>query len=392
LILEQIMLPDRADVVVIGGGVIGASCAYHLARRKLKVVLLEQKVLAGGSSGACGGTIFLQTKNPGPNLRLALASAKRFQQLQNELAADIEYRNPGGMIIIENEAELRALKQLVDRQRAAGLEVSLLDNKQARELEPALSPDILGATFSPMDAQVNPWHLTFAFIKAAKRFGLHSFTGTRVTGIRSTSHRIESVATEKGRIQTGAVVNAAGAHAARIGALCELDIPIKPRRGQLVVIEATMPLIRRCMLSARYIAAKFNPDLAQAGGGVSIEPTASGNFVLGSTREFVGFDTGVTLAGIQHIARNVSAILPALRRMKIMRVFAGLRPYTPDGLPILGPIEALDGFFMAAGHEGDGIALAPITGEIIADLIADKSAGFALEEYRLERFNPDRAG
>lgn len=140
------------------------------------------------------------------------------------------------------------------------------------------------------------------------------------------------------------------------------------------------------MLSAHYIAAKFNPELACKGGGVSIEPTAHGNFVLGSTRGFVGFDSGVTRAGLQHIVRNVTSILPALRRRNIVRVFAGLRPYTPDGLPILGRVTGLDGFIMAAGHEGDGIALAPITGEIIADLIANNRMDFLLEAYKLERF------
>ncbi|MDJ0816451.1 MAG: FAD-dependent oxidoreductase [Desulfobacterales bacterium] len=385
------MLPDCADVVVIGGGVIGASCAYYLAKHKIKVVLLEKRDLASGSSGACGGTIFLQTKSPGPNLKLALAGAERFRHLHEELAADIEYRNHGGMIIIETETEYDAMVRWAERQQGAGLDVALLDANQARGLETALSPEILGATFSPADAQVNPWHLTFAFIKSAQRHGAKVYTGVRVTGIQTKSQRIELVETDQGRISTGTVVNAAGAYAARIGALCDLDIPIKPRRGQLVVVEATHPLISRCMLSAHYIAAKFNPDLARKGGGVSIEPTAHGSFVLGSTREFVGFDSRVTRAAIQHIARNVTSILPVLKGRNIIRVFAGLRPYTPDGLPILGPVAGLDGFVIAAGHEGDGIALAPITGELIADLIANNRTDFPLEAYKLERFDPIRA-
>jgi sarcosine oxidase subunit beta len=382
------LLPQSADVVVIGGGVIGASIAYHLAKRKIRAVLLEKGDPAGGSSGACGGTVFLQTKSPGPNLKLALASADRFRHLEAELAADIEYDNRGGLIVIEREEERETLAHLVDRQQKAGLDVRLLDRQQARDLEPALSPAILGAAFSPVDSQVSPWHLTFAFIKAARGHGARVHTGTRVIGIRLSSHRVQSVATDNGEIATETVVNAAGVHAPRIAALVDLNVPIEPRRGQLVVTEATGPLISRCMLSAQYIAAKFNPDLARKGGGVSIEPTAHGNFVLGSTREFAGFDKRVTPAGIQHIAANVAAILPALKRMKFIRVFAGLRPYTPDGLPILGRVAGPDGFVMAAGHEGDGIALAPITGELIADLIVDDRTRFSLEDYKLDRFSP----
>ncbi len=206
----NILLPDNADVVVSGGGVIGASIAYHLARRKIRIVLFEKGDPAGGSSGACGGTVFLQTKSPGPNLKLALASANRFQHLEEELAADIEYVNRGGMIIIAKEEERETLEHLVDRQQKTGLDVSLLDQEQARDLEPALSPEILGAAFSPMDSQVSPWHLTFAFIKAARRHGARVCTGTRVTGIRRSSHRIKSVETDKGEIETETVVNSAG--------------------------------------------------------------------------------------------------------------------------------------------------------------------------------------
>ena len=380
------MLPASADVVVIGGGVIGASIAYHLAKRKVDVVLLEKGDAASGSSGACGGTIFLQTKSPGTHLELALESSRRFVHLEQELGAGFEYHCQGGMIVVEHDEELRTMEKFVEKQNNSGLEVSLLDPKQARELEPSLSEKIWGATFSPMDAQVNPMFLTFAFLKAAQGLGAKILTNTRATGFQRTSNCIKSVKTDKGEIRTDTVVNAGGVYAAEIGALLDLEIPVRPRRGQLVVTEAVGPIISRCMLSAQYIAAKFNPALAQKGGGISIEPTASGNFVLGSTREFVGFDNRVTPEKLLHIAKHVGRIIPCLKNLNFIRAFAGLRPYTPDGLPILGTVAGLGGFIMAAGHEGDGIALSPITGEIIAELIVDNNTGFPIEEYRLERF------
>jgi glycine/D-amino acid oxidase-like deaminating enzyme len=163
-------------------------------------------------------------------------------------------------------------------------------------------------------------------------------------------------------------------------------VAIRPRRGQLMVTEAVSPLVGRCMLSAQYICAKFNPELAASGGGgISLEQTQNGNFVLGSTREFVGFDRGTTCAAMQAIAAQITRLIPALKYIRIIRVFAGLRPFTSHGLPNLGRISGLNGFIMAAGHEGDGITLSPITGKLIADLIVDGHSDISLDEFRTQR-------
>lgn len=381
------MLPDKADVVVVGAGVIGASIAYQLAKRKLNVVVLEQSGFVSGSSGACGGTIFLQTKRPGIHMELALKSAERFLHLEEELEANIEYQNNGGLIVIEHEDEMQSVQQSLELLKNVGLEVSLLDQKQTRELEPSLNHTILGATFSSKDAQVNPFLLTFALLNTAKILGAKVYCNTHVIGIGKASDHIQSVQTDKGDIETETIVNAAGVYAAAVGAMVDVDIPIKPRRGQLVVTEAVEPMIHRCMLSAQYIVAKFNPELVQEGGGASIEQTFNGNFILGSTREFVGFNKCVTIEGMHHIANRVCAILPWIRQLCFIRAFAGLRPHTPDGLPIIGRAPGLDGFVIAAGHEGDGIALAPITGELIADLIVDNKTDLLMDAFKLERFS-----
>jgi len=375
--------------VVIGGGVIGSSVAYHLSKRRVGVLLVEKKGLVSGTSGACDGLVYLQSKRPGAHLKLAMESRKRFDSLQEELGMDIEFRSHGGMVVVEKQEELEAMRLFVEDQKETGLEVMLLDRKQARALEPSLSEGILACTYSPLDGQVNPISLALAFLQGAKARGAKICPFTGVTGFSRKSHNLVGVKTTRGNIETRVVVNAAGVHAPEIGKMIDAEIPIKPRRGQLLVTEALPPLLTRGLLSAKYLAAKYNPALAESGDlGVSIEQTKNGGFLLGSTREFVGYDRRTTWSAMKHIALQTSRIIPALRDVRVIRTFAGLRPFTPDGLPILGPVRNVEGFFMASGHEGDGIALSPITGELIAKWIAEGSPGMDLSAFSLERFWP----
>lgn len=378
----------KSDVLVIGAGIIGCSIAYHLARRKLHVVLLERGDIASGSSGACDGLVFLQSKKPGIHLELAMESRRRFDKLAQELPTPIEYKKTGGMVVVETEDEMAAMERYVKSQQQIGLDVQLLTADQASRLESQLAGNLLGAAYSPLDGQVNPIALTLGFALGAKDLGARLITGSSVFGIETIANRVSAVETDAGRIETDVVVNAAGAYAPEIGNLLDVAIPIQPRRGQIIVTESCPPLINHCMISAKYIAAKYNPEIAHGSGeGISIEQTENGNLLLGSTREFVGYDKRTTISAIQRIAAKTAMVIPALERMNVIRAFAGLRPYTPDGLPILGPVEGISGFFMAAGHEGDGIALSPITGELIAQMIATGRSDFPLQAFHLSRFD-----
>ncbi len=386
------MSPPKADVLIIGAGVIGASIAFHLTRHGIKPLLIEKSSPAAGSSGACDGLVFLQSKKPGLHLKLAMESRRRFDGLIDVLGDGIEFKNPGGMCLIESDAELAAMRLFIEEQRRTGLGVELIEGDEARRREPCLSQRVIAATFSALDSQVNPYALTFAFLRTAKSAGARILMGEAVKGIERAAGKTIAVFTDNGRISAPVVVNAAGALAADVGRMAGLEVPITPRRGQILVTAAVPPLIRHCLISAQYVAAKFKPELAERGGmGFSLEQADSGNILIGSTREFVGFDRRTTFAGIRTIASRIVPVIPALQRIPVIRTFGGLRPYTPDGLPILGKVAGLDGFIMAAGHEGDGIALSAITGELIADLIAIGRTRFPLDAFRLERFHEGAA-
>lgn len=385
------------DVVVIGGGVIGCSVAYHLAKRGIDVTIVERDDIASGTSGACDKAALLQSKNPGLHLEMALESVKLFPQLQRDLDTDIEFKNNGGMIVIKTQEQWQVMQGFVERQKKVGLRVELLGREQALQRQPAFAQDIVGSTYSPMDGEVNPINLTLGFFRGAKKYGAKPLLSTEVRGIKVEKGRVSSVLTTGEEILTRFVVNACGVYAPVIGRMVGIDIPIIPRRGQIIVTEPVPPLIHGDVNCARYITAKFKPELlgndenARLGIGLSLGQTENGNLLIGGTREFVGYDRRTTHRALRAILKHAVSLVPALKDISIIRSFAGLRPYTPDGLPILGEVENLKGFIMAAGHEGDGIALSAVTGKIISEIIADgrTSVNIDMNKLSLARFKEE---
>lgn len=354
------------DVAIIGAGVIGASVAHYLGRSGLRIAIVERGRGPSGASIACDGFVFLQSKSVGLTLEIAKQSRVMFEDLADELDADIEFVSRGGLILAQCAEELEFLAERSRALAEAGVEVQILSASETFGLEPRLSRRAAGASYCAADGQVSPLQLVRAFLASARRSGVEVLTGRSVTAIEPTGAGLAVICGEE-RVAAERVVIAAGAWSKDVGAMIGIDIPVKPRRGQLVVTEPAPPILSRPVMTAGYLMAKSGR--AAADGGVSVEQTAAGSFLLGSTREFVGFETGTTPQGIGSILDRATDVLPSLRKLSVIRSYAGLRPYCERGSPIIGTAPDHPNVFIATGHEGDGIALAPVTGQRIADLI-----------------------
>nr|AGF93395.1 FAD dependent oxidoreductase [uncultured organism] len=252
----------------------------------------------------------------------------------------------------------------------------------------------MGAVYCKEDSQINPLNTTLAFAHHAQKQGACIIRNTSVEDIEIKKGEIRAVKTEKGKIAAEKVINTAGAWAPKISKMAGIDIPIKPRRGQLLVSEEMPELIKGTLLDAKYITSKYstNPENKEGemGVGLSLTQTQAGNLLIGGCRQFSGYNKSTSYYAFQAIMKNAVKMIPFLKEINIIRSFAGLRPYTPDGKPILGKVPGIKGLYIAAGHEGDGIALAPVTGKIISQIIAGEATGIKPEIFKenlsLKRF------
>lgn len=381
-------MPPGADVVVIGGGIVGAACAYYLCGSGLDVHLVERHFPASGTSRACDGLILAWDKS-GPALTLAQTSAGLWAELSEILDLDFEYARKGTIMLAESEEGLAAAGEKVKAMHAAGIRADVLDGPGLRSLEPNLALDLAGGAFFPDDAQVDPRRATAALLSAAQKQGLTLHSHAEVTAIHRAGNgegKITSVMTQAGEIATETVICASGAWSNRVARLVGIETPIRPRNGHILVTAKIPGLIQHPLLEGGYAATAHSTseDLEVA---FVAEKTASGTLLLGSSRQFVGFDRIVSPSVIQAIAARALRFLPSLAGVKVIRSYAGLRPWSPDHLPLIGPVEPVPGFYLASGHEGAGIGLAPVTGRLIANWIVSANLPPIASEVQPGRFD-----
>ncbi|MEP6952678.1 MAG: FAD-dependent oxidoreductase [Solirubrobacteraceae bacterium] len=354
-----------ADVVIVGGGVIGAACAHAAARAGLDVLVVERGGIAAGTTGAGEGNLLVSDKPPGPELDLALLSLAGWAELVEEQATDIELERKGGLVTAAEPGGLDALATLGAAQAEAGVDVEPVPAAALHDLEPALAGGLAGGALYPQDAQLQPMLATAALLAGARARGAELRCGTDLVGIdRGPRGDVRGAVLRTGTIATPAIVNAAGTWAPDVARLAGAGLPVAPRRGAILVTEPLAPLIRHKVYAADYVAAVGSDD-----GGLLVSPviegTRSGTVLIGSSRERVGFDGVVPVAVLRALAAAAVALFPVLGRVRAMRAYHGFRPYCPDHLPVIGEDPGVPGLWHASGHEGAGIGLAPGTAQLV---------------------------
>lgn len=369
-------MKNKADVVIIGGGVNGCGLAYTLAKRGINVAVFERDYLSSGATGACGAGIRQQWSTH-ENTKLAIDSVKIFEKLSRELGEDIDLRQGGYLIAVHNKEDMRQSEKNVEMQRSLGLKVDILKPEQITDIVPILdvkAMNAIGATFCPTDGHANPFKTNFAYANAAKQHGANIYTHTEVTGIKTKNNAISEVKTEKGKIKTNIVVNAAGVWSKDIANMVDVNLPNIPFRKEIMVTERFKPMFEAMVISLR--------------DGIYFSQQREGQIVGGLPipEERIGFKTMPTIAFMQHMARTLTRYAPVLKHLNMLRHWTGFYDVTPDARPILGEIKQVKGFIQCHGFSGHGFMLSPMVTKLLCDLIVDGKTSEVLENLNLERF------
>lgn len=372
------MLPKTADVVIIGGGVMGASAAYHLAQRGCSdVVLLEKGPFLGmEATGKCAGGIRYQFSTE-INVRLSQLSLPMLERFHEELGQNIDLHWPGYLFLLDNAADLATFQRNVAMQNRLGVPTRIIGRDEAQKLAPLLHmDDILAAAWHAGDGLADPNGVVQGYAAGARRLGAKTLTGVEATGIRVKSGQVTAVETPHGTIATPAVVDAAGPWAGQVAALAGVDLPITPLRRQIVV---TTPLTG--------VPADF-PFVIDFSRSLYFHREGEGILTGQSNpNETPGFDQSVDNAWTEQHLELAAWRFPLLSEAGLLSQWAGLYEVTPDAHPVIDRLSEPAGFYVAGGFSGHGFMHGPITGLLIAELLLNGRAhSLDIHQLRFSRF------
>lgn len=405
-------MKKTADVVIIGGGIVGCCLAAELATQFKNVVLVERDEINNFASSSNFGMVWLQTRFPGFDTEMSRRTQEVYERKirEGEFDVDIEYEKRGGLTIAFDDLQLEIMKKQCKEKQAYGTPMSVITREDALRLEPNLNPDIVGAIFCAEDARINPLTTTLAFANLAARRGATLLRGVEVIGIKTEGNKVTGVKTNKGDIDAPIVINAAGVWSRQVAAMAGIDLPVFPNRLQALVTEPMKPkLLSRIVQVAREIdTSSGDVDLEKATGFLFeidgdpteanlpkqnvedtiftyIQQTLSDTVAIGTTNEFVGYNVKTTPRALYEMMKPAVKVCPAIKDANIIRTWASVIPFTFDGKPVVGKVDELEGFILAAGH-GHAICHAPALAEQLTRLITTGEEDELMKQASIKRF------
>jgi len=376
-------VPDsgpNADVIIVGGGVIGCAVAFRLAQARLKVLILERGEPGAEASTAAAGMLGAQGERVAPEVFADLCLASRdlyprfVAEIEEASRQNVAYRRDGTLLVALEEKQADELHETFQAQTRRGFQLELLEAAEVHRRVPGLAPDLRCGLFVPGDHWLDTERLMRALIESCRRLGVRFHAGQAVTRLNVKNGRVESVEARSGAhvasdsCSAGIFVLAAGCWSRELVAALDIPLALEPCRGQLVEFEAPEEL-----------------PLAVRSGLHYLVPRPERRVVVGTTAEYAGFEKAVTGEGLHSILQGTTRLAPLVNRLRFRRAWAGLRPDTADHLPILG-YGKLENLIFATGHFRNGILLAPATAQLVSELLLTGTTSHPIETYTPLRF------
>lgn len=368
-------LPARAEIAIVGGGVIGLSIAYHLAKRGLTdVVVLERGYLAEGASGRNGGGVRQQWATE-MNIRLMQESVELCRRFAVDLGVNVWFRQGGYLFLARSAQEVARLEKNIALQNRCGVPTRMLEPREAQGIVPELDlTGIVGASYNPSDGILFPWPFLWGYARQAAALGVRIFTQTPVGGLEAETAGGYTVRTPRGAVTARRVINATGAWSPELAKLVGVHVPTWPIRHEICSSEPLKPFLRPMvseLASGLYCSQSMRGEIV---GGVTV-PGHAPTYKMGSTLEFLAT-----------YARRLVRLMPILGDIKILRQWAGPYDQSPDGNPILGPAPDHPDFYLACGFVGHGFMMAPIVGKLYAEWLTGGAPHEIFARTNLARF------
>jgi glycine/D-amino acid oxidase-like deaminating enzyme len=366
---------SRPDAVIVGGGIVGAACAYELSRAGLRVLVLEAGFVGGGTTAAGMGHVVVMDDSEA-QFALTSYSARLWAELAPELGAACELDPCGTLWVAEDEAQLLTVREKHAFYAARGVEAEILDGDEVARLEPQLRPGLAGGLRVPGDSVVYPPMVARWLLDRAREQGAVLREGAMVTAIEAGAVIVGGGACSGGceavgeRIETGLVINAAGAAAATLTP----GLPLLPRKGHLAITDRYPGFCRHQLVELGYLQSAHTMTTESVA--FNVQPRRTGQLLIGSSRELVGWDASLNRQLLGRMLARAAAFMPELASLSTIRSWVGFRPATPDKLPLIGAWEGVAGLWIAAGHEGLGITTSLGTGRLLVDLVLGRPPAF----------------